>query len=158
MAIQRTGHIALRVRDLEVTRRFYCDVLGMQVADEFPGRGIFFRFGGYHHDVVAFKADDGAAPASDKHAGAAHVAFVADDFETVRSFYHRLKELDIPVRSTDHGFTKSIYFSDPDGIQLEIYAEVPEFDFIAEGLKMREPMEIDDPSASVVLTKARRLA
>jgi catechol 2,3-dioxygenase len=156
MAIQRTGHVALRVRDLEVTRRFYRDVLGMQVADEFPGQGIFFRFGSYHHDIVAFKAVDGAAPASDKHAGAAHIAFVADDFETVRSFYHRLRALDIPVRSTDHGFTKSIYFTDPDGIQLEIYAEVPEFDFIAEGLKVREPMEIDDSSAAAPLTRARR--
>lgn len=153
MAIQRAGHVAIRVRDLEATRRFYRDVVGMKVAHEYPGRGVFFRFDGYHHDLVAFRADECTEPASAKHAGVAHIAFVAEDFETVRRHYRRVKALGIPVRCTDHGFTKSIYFSDPDGIEIEIYVEVPEFDYMKTGLGIREPLDIESPTAAVPLTR-----
>ena len=68
MAIQRTGHVAIRVRDLDTTRRFYRDVLGMKIAHEYPDRGVFFRFDGYHHDLVAFKAED-FTPDGDRYAG-----------------------------------------------------------------------------------------
>lgn len=59
------------------------------------------------------------------------------------------------MRCTDHGFTKSIYFADPDGIELEIYAEVPEFDYLARGLGFREPFDIDAPSAAAPRLDAR---
>jgi catechol 2,3-dioxygenase len=72
MSIQRTGHVALRVRDLEAARHFYGDILGMRIGEERPGRAIFFRFNDYHHDIVVFKAADGAGPASEQHAGAAY--------------------------------------------------------------------------------------
>jgi len=151
MAIQRTGHVAIRVRDLDVTRAFYRDVLGMTVASDQPGRAVFFRFDKYHHDLVAFKAGEDIGPASPRHAGVLHIAFVADEFETVRGFYRRLTAHGIPVRCTDHGFTKSIYFSDPDGIELEIYVEVPEYDYLAKGLGVREPFDIESPTAAVPL-------
>jgi catechol 2,3-dioxygenase len=151
MAIQRTGHVAIRVRDLDATCRFYCDVVGMKVAHEAPGRGVFFRFNGYHHDLVAFRADTCTEPASARHAGVAHIAFVADDFATLRASYRRVKDHGFAVRCTDHGFTKSIYFSDPDGIEIEIYVEVPEFDYLAEGLYIREPFDIESPTATAPL-------
>jgi catechol 2,3-dioxygenase len=148
MAIRRTGHVALRVRDLEAARHFYHDILGMRIGEEWPGRAIFFRFNDYHHDIVVFKATDDAEPASQRHAGAAHIAFLADDFETVRNTYRRLRDNDVRVRCTDHGFTKSVYFNDPDGIELEVYAEVPEFDWRKEGLGKREPFDMEDLSRS----------
>ena len=148
MSIRGTGHVALRVRDLEAARHFYGDILGMRIGEETPGQAIFFRFNDYHHDIVVFKAVDDAEPVSQRHAGAAHIAFVADDFETVRNIYRRLREHKVRVRTTDHGFTKSVYFEDPDGIELEVYAEVPEYDWRKEGLGNREPFDIEDPSAS----------
>jgi catechol 2,3-dioxygenase len=155
MAIRRTGHVAIRVRDLEATRRFYRDVLGMTIASDLPGRGTFFRFDDYHHDLVAFAAPKGAGPASRDHAGIGHIAFVAEDFETVRGYFRRLKAAGIPVRCTDHGFTKSIYFPDPDGIELEIYVEVPAFDIRVEGMDFREPFDIEAPDAAEPLRRPR---
>ena len=154
MAIQRTGHVAIRVRDLDATRRFYCDVVGMKVAHEASGRGVFFRFDTYHHDIVAFKAD-GVEPASPRHAGVQHIALVADDFATLRAHFRRAKDHGLPVRCTDHGFTKSIYFPDPDGIELEIYVEVPAFDIRVEGMDFREPFDIEAPDAAEPLRRPR---
>jgi len=152
MAIQRTGHVAIRVRDLEAARRFYGDVLGMKLGGEIPGQGLFYRFNNYHHDIAVFKADDGAEPASKKHAGIAHIALVADNFETVRDMYRRLRERNVPiVRTIDHGATKSVYFTDPDGIELEIYCEVPEFDWRKSGM-VRERFDIESESAAEPLT------
>jgi catechol 2,3-dioxygenase len=153
MAIRRTGHVAIRVRDIEATRRFYRDVLGMTIASDLPGRGTFFRFDDYHHDLVAFPAADAETPVNRGQAGIAHIAFVAEDFETVRGSYRRLKAAGIPVRCTDHGFTKSIYFPDPDGIELEIYVEVPAFDHRVEGMDFREPFDIEAPDAAEPLRR-----
>ena len=58
MAIQRTGHVAIRVRDLEAAKRFYGEILGMKLGMEIPGQGLFFRFNNYHHDLAVFKARD----------------------------------------------------------------------------------------------------
>jgi catechol 2,3-dioxygenase len=152
MAIQRTGHVAIRVRDLEAAKRFYGDILGMKLGMEIPGQGLFFRFSDYHHDLAVFKARDGAEPASKNHAGIAHIALVADDFDTVLQMYRRLREHGVPVsRTIDHGATKSVYFSDPDGIELEIYCEVPEFDWRRNGM-VRVPMDIEDQAAATPLS------
>jgi catechol 2,3-dioxygenase len=148
MAIQRTGHVAIRVRNLDAAKRFYGDVLGMKLGMEIPGQGLFFRFNDYHHDLAVFKAREGAEAASKTHAGVAHIALVADDFATVLTMYHRLREHGVAVsRTIDHGATKSIYFSDPDGIELEIYCEVPEFDWRNHGM-VRVPMDIEDSAAA----------
>jgi catechol 2,3-dioxygenase len=158
MAIQRTGHVAIRVRDLETAKRFYGGVLGMKLGMEIPGQGLFFRFNDYHHDLAVFKARDGAEAASKNHAGIAHIALVADDFATVLAMYQRLREHGIAVsRTIDHGATKSIYFSDPDGIEFEIYCEVPEFDWRHNGM-VRVPMDIENEAASKPISpeQARR--
>jgi catechol 2,3-dioxygenase len=148
MALQRTGHVAIRVRDLEAAKRFYGDVLGMKLGMEIPGQGLFFRFNDYHHDLAVFKAREGAEPASKNHAGIAHIALVADDFANVLAMYQRLLAHGVAVsRTIDHGATKSIYFSDPDGIELEIYCEVPEFDWRRNGM-VRVPMDIEKAGAA----------
>src|SRR5216683_3267719 len=102
MPIQRTGHVAIRVRDLDAARRFYGEILGMKLGGEIPGQGLFYRFNNYHHDIAIFKADDGA--------------------------------------------TKSVYFADPDGIEFEVYCEVPEFDWRHNGM-VRARFDIEGESA-----------
>jgi catechol 2,3-dioxygenase len=155
MAMQRTGHVAIRVRDLEAAKHFYGEILGMKLGMEIPGQGLFFRFNNYHHDLAVFKARDGAEAASKNHAGIAHIALVADDFDTVLSMYRRLREHGVAVsRTIDHGATKSIYFSDPDGIELEIYCEVPEFDWRHNGM-VRVPMDIETESAGKPMSPER---
>ncbi len=149
MSIQRTGHVAIWVRDIEAAKRFYGEILGMELAQEIPGQGLFFRFNNYHHDLAVFKGREGTEPVDKNHAGIAHIALLAEDFETVKKMYHRLKEHGVPITMTiDHGMTKSIYFTDPDGIPFEIYCEVPEFDFRSKGLMNFTPLDLEDaPSA-----------
>ena len=126
MPIERVGHVVLKMRDLDSAKTFYRDILGMKIATE-REFGVFFRFNDYHHDIAVFKVDDDAASPEKNQVGLAHIALVADSLDTVKSIYQRLKDHDVPiVRTRDHGCTKSVYFQDPEGNEIEIYCEVPE--------------------------------
>ncbi|MDD9913095.1 MAG: VOC family protein, partial [Rhodospirillaceae bacterium] len=79
------------------------------------------------HDIAIFKVGEDAAAPERNQVGLAHVAMIADSFETVQSMYRKLKDSGVEgIRTADHGVTKSVYFKDPEGNELEIYCEVPE--------------------------------
>ena len=136
-------HIAFRVRDIEAARKWYSDVLGMEVEDEFPGQALFVRFGPYyHHDLAIFQADKDAELPAENAVGLAHIALLVDSLEGVRQWYHHLQAHGISVRASDHGVTRSIYFTDPDGNPFEIYCDNPDFDWRKDGLKKRDPLDL----------------
>lgn len=129
MGFERVGHVVLKVRDLEVAKQFYGGVLGMEISSESP-RAIFFRFANYHHDIGTFKvSDDAPAPEKDQ-VGLLHIALVVDSEETLKRLHKELPEKGVEVAATiDHGMTHSLYIYDPDGNQIEIYCEVPDYDW-----------------------------
>jgi catechol 2,3-dioxygenase len=149
MPIERVGHVVIKMRDLEAAKRFYRDILGMKITDEREGFGVFFRFHEYHHDIAVFKVAEDAALPQKNQVGLAHIALVADSFATVKSMYQRLKEHNVPiVRTVDHGITKSVYFQDPEGNELEIYCEAPGVDWReVDTIIKADPINLDAVSA-----------
>lgn len=145
MPIERVGHVVLKMRDLEAAKHFYRDILGMKVANERKGFGVFFRFNDYHHDIAVFQVDEDAAFPEKNQVGLAHVALVADSLDTVKAIYQRLKEHNVPIdRTRDHGYTKSVYCKDPEGNEIEIYCEVPEKPWESFDTVIRsEPLDLD---------------
>jgi catechol 2,3-dioxygenase len=149
MPIQRVGHVVIKMRDLEAAKRFYRDILGMRITDEREGFGVFFRFHDYHHDIAVFKVNEDAESPRKNQVGLAHIALVADSFDTVKAMYQRLKAHNVPiVRTVDHGITQSVYFTDPEGNELEIYCEVPEKPWQNQKtIIMAEPIDFDAVTA-----------
>ena len=145
MPIQRVGHVVIKMRDLGAAKRFYRDILGMKITDEREGFGVFFRFHDYHHDIAVFKVNEDAALPQKNQVGLAHIALVADSLDTVKAMYQRLKAHNVPiVRTVDHGITQSVYFTDPEGNELEIYCEVPEKPWQNQKtIIMAEPIDFD---------------
>ncbi|HLZ73109.1 MAG TPA: VOC family protein [Dehalococcoidia bacterium] len=149
MAIQRVGHIVIKMRDLEAAKGFYRDILGMKIATE-SERGVFFRFDEYHHDIAVFKVSENAELPKADQVGLAHMALVIDSFDSLVRMYRRLKEHGVDVdHTTDHAFTKSIYCRDPEGNMVEIYCEVPEDDYHADGMGRMTPLDLDTPAAAL---------
>lgn len=150
MAILRVGHVVVKMRDMEAAKQFYGDLLGMAVVSESPA-GVFFRFNDYHHDIAVFKVSENAEAPKRDQVGLAHVALVIDSFASLQAMYRRLKERGVQIRATiDHGMTKSLYITDPDGNGIEIYAEVPEEDFLAPGYQGRnEALDLETVAAPV---------
>jgi catechol 2,3-dioxygenase len=149
MPIERVGHVVIKMRDLDEAKRFYRDILGMKITDEREGFGVFFRFQDYHHDIAVFKVNDDAESPQKNQVGLAHIALVADSFDTVKAMHQRLKEHEVPiVRTVDHGITRSVYFTDPEGNELEVYCEVPEKPWQeVDTIIKADPMDLEAVSA-----------
>ncbi len=149
MPIQRVGHVVIKMRDLEKAKQFYCGVLGMKIAEEAPF-GIFFRFNDYHHDIAVFRTSPDAELPKKDQVGLVHIALVADSVQAVKEYYERAKAMGVEIAGTaDHGMTKSLYIKDPEGNEIEIYAEVPEFNYLEQSfVQATRPFDLDTVPAA----------
>ncbi len=137
-------HSAYRCRDAEETRAFYEDVLGLPLAavvqeEKEPGSRLpnpfvhlFFRMGDGR--FIAFFDAPYSAPEGAfnlVHGFDRHVAFEAEDEATLLAWAAKLNAAGVPCFGPiDHGFVKSVYFADPNGLPLEITARVSDHDAI----------------------------
>jgi catechol 2,3-dioxygenase len=125
---ERIGHVVLKVRDLKRSRKFYTEVLGMEVMKEISQPSIVFLANNRrdHHEVGLLEVGPQAAGPRDSDIGLLHVAFRLRSEADLRAAYKELKDNDVPISFTvNHGITKSIYFRDPDGHELEVYYDNP---------------------------------
>lgn len=163
-------HAAYRCKDAEETRAFYEDLLGLPlkaalVFEEEPGTGrplpymhLFFELsgGGY---VAFFDVPEGAEPARfgmtwgmDQ-----HIALEAGSMEELTAFKSRLKAAGVPCFGPiDHHFVHSIYFYDPNGVNVEITVRDPAHDAIMaeEGAKAGEMIRAWSERTRAAKTKA----
>lgn len=123
------GHVVLRVRDLERSTEFYTKVLGFRkVADYGPNMAFFTATGENHHDLALMEVGPGAPDPPPGAVGLYHIAIRLRDEAAVRAAYRRLVESGADVvGASDHGVSKSVYLRDPDGIEIELYADVPDW-------------------------------
>lgn len=131
--VQGLHHFAYRCKDAEETRHFYEDILGLPLthiirSDHVPSTGeycpyVHLFFAMEDGSSLAFfdLGDDTAAlPSPNTPAWVNHLALTVDSELTLTTAKMKLTLAGIDVLGpTDHGFVKSIYFFDPNGIRLE---------------------------------------
>jgi catechol 2,3-dioxygenase len=123
---ERIGHVVIKVRNLERSRKFYTEILGMDVMMEIPAiPGCFLANNRRdHHEIALFEVGAEADGLHGRQIGLAHIAFRLRNEQDLRAAYQEFKEKDVQISFTvDHGVTKSIYFRDPDGHELEVYVD-----------------------------------
>ena len=145
--IQQLHHYAYRARDAEETRHFYEDILGLPLyhiiqSDYVPSTGeycpythFFFRL--QDGSFIAFfdLGDDVAAqPSPNTPPWVNHISFRVDSRQALLDMKARLEAHGIEVLGlTDHHIFHSIYFFDPNGIRLELTAQLAdEFQMLQE--------------------------
>jgi catechol 2,3-dioxygenase-like lactoylglutathione lyase family enzyme len=124
------NHLALVTNDMDATVRFYDGVLGARLVATIGNasfRHYFFQIGA--QNTVAFFEYAGAPARSfSKPAGVPdpraaqfdHLSFDLPDEEALLALRDRLKAAGSDVTDVvDHGFIRSVYFTDPNGIALE---------------------------------------
>lgn len=128
-------HLAMATGDMEMTIRFWRDLLGMRLVAGLgrPGyRQYFFEIS--PTDLIAFFEWPGVQPLPDKDHGfpvkgpAAfdHIALGVENDEALWQIRDRLEAADLWVSEiVDHGFIHSLYTFDPNNIPIEFSAEVP---------------------------------
>jgi len=136
--IQQLHHYAYKARDAEETRQFYEDILGLPLyhiiqSDYVPSTGeycpythFFFRL--QDGSFIAFfdLGDDvKAEPSPNTPLWVNHIAFRVNTVQELENTKRRLEAHGVEVLGvTDHHIFKSIYFFDPNGIRLELAAQV----------------------------------
>jgi catechol 2,3-dioxygenase len=124
----RIGHVVIKVRDLERSRKFYTDVMGLTEMAELANlKMAFFASNGRdHHEIAVVEVGKDAPGAQAGEIGLNHIAFRLTDEAHLHAAFEELKAKQVPIVATvDHGVTKSVYFRDPDGNQLEVYCDNP---------------------------------
>jgi glyoxylase I family protein len=128
-------HVALICTDPARTIEFYQGVLGFPLVEvmenrDYPGSMHFFFDIGNDNMLAFFDFPGlGLAPAVEAIGALQHLAIsmTADEYRAVRD---RLDEHGVEYLGPDRGLEESIYFRDPDGIQIELTSvALDNFDF-----------------------------
>ncbi|MGW4380276.1 VOC family protein [Kitasatospora sp. NPDC004531] len=124
----KTGHVGLNVTDLDRSTAFYRAVFDFDVLAEGKEDGRRWAFLGRDGQllVTLWQQSEGAF-ATDR-PGLHHLSFQVETVEEVRAAEEVLRGLgagfahDGVVPHGESGTSGGIFFTDPDGIRLEIYA------------------------------------
>ncbi len=141
-------HTGLHVRDIERSVAFYHELLGFELLARqeahgnyvaeivgYPGAVMLFAFvrhpsGGPIIELIQY-VDPAGAPidTATKNPGTAHICFVVRD---IHATYRQLEAAGVPFKSEPveimAGINKGgygVYFTDPDGIALELHQRPP---------------------------------
>jgi catechol 2,3-dioxygenase-like lactoylglutathione lyase family enzyme len=141
------NHLAMATGDMDRTIRFWRDLLGMRLVAGLgqPGyRHYFFEIS--ENDLLAFFEWLGVEPAQPKDHGRPvtgpfifdHVSFGVEKEDDLWELMARLGAAGFHVSDViDHGFIRSIYAFDPNGIPIE-------FSWNVEGIDVRREPQMRD--------------
>jgi catechol 2,3-dioxygenase-like lactoylglutathione lyase family enzyme len=124
------GHAAFRVRDLEQSLHFYCDLLGMERAFDIDRDGkpwITFVHLGDGQFLELFPEPETAEDFSGNKGSYRHIQLEVDDLEqTISAMEGRgLPRTDNPPRQGRDG-NWQYWLTDPDGNRLELMQVMPD--------------------------------
>jgi catechol-2,3-dioxygenase len=128
--ITRLNHAVLYVRDAQRQRDFYADLLGFTTVTESPdGAFVFMRAPASvnHHDIAFFSIglDAGPSTAGRGTVGMYHLAWEVSTLDELSEMERTLGSAGALVGASDHGASKSLYATDPDGLEFEVMWLVP---------------------------------
>ena len=124
-AVRKLGHTVVFVSDIERSKKFYADVLGFKVSDQYPssmmpGGMVFLRCNGDHHCLALVGGKNGEANGKSLH----HIAFELATLDEVFRARDHLKTHGTKIVFEGRrraGCQVAVEFLDPDGHHLELF-------------------------------------
>ncbi len=119
LPIRGLYEVAIRVRDLAKSEAFYREILGLEVGIRDERRKMLFLRAGGQAGMVVLQEDKGAWPTQ-------HFAFMVEEVDldaAAEALVKRGVAIEGPVFH-DWMPARSVYFSDPDGHDLELCSPV----------------------------------
>ncbi|WP_326828837.1 VOC family protein [Streptosporangium sp. NBC_01810] len=124
----QTGHVGLNVSDLDRSTDFYSKIFGFEVLAESGEADRRYTFLGRDGELVLTLWQQSDGRFATGLPGLHHLSFQVPDIETVRRAEEAIRAVGATIHHDGvvaHGEGASsggVFFEDPDGIRLEIYA------------------------------------
>jgi glyoxylase I family protein len=122
----RIHHVAIICSDYQRSKDFYVNVLGLKVISEvYREARKSYKLdlavnGLYQIELFSFE-DPAARPSRPEAAGLRHLAFAVDNLQKVLLHLQGKGVVPEPVRVDEFTGKQFTFFSDPDGLPLELY-------------------------------------
>lgn len=119
------SHIGLYVADISTMVSFYTGVLGFSITDQAQIRGanvVFLsRNPDEHHQIVLVPGRSPQSPSTVN-----QISFRVVSLPELRRLHTQFVILKVPgLNPTNHGGSWSVYFLDPEGNRIELFAQTP---------------------------------
>ncbi|TPG60684.1 VOC family protein [Ewingella americana] len=124
--LRQIHHIAIIASDYGRSKAFYCDVLGFTLRDEFyreerdSWKADLALNGQYTLELFSFPHPPERVSCPEA-CGLRHLAFSVDDIEVAIALLLSAGVSCEPVRIDPYTSRRFTFFSDPDGLPLELY-------------------------------------
>lgn len=125
MNLKSMHHIAIIVSNYEVSKNFYVNLLGFEIIrenyrQERDSYKLDLKLGDSEIELFSMN-NPPARPTHPEACGLRHLAFKVDNIDDVISELNEKGILTEPVRIDDYTGKKLTFFSDPDGLPLELH-------------------------------------
>ncbi len=123
--LESIHHVAIICSDYDRSKRFYSEVLALPIVREVwrPERSSWkcdLQVGAVQIELFSFPSPP-ARPSRPEARGLRHLAFAVTDLDRVMAHLEANSVLVEPVRTDEHTGRRFAFFSDPDGLPLELY-------------------------------------
>jgi catechol 2,3-dioxygenase len=120
-------HVNVYVRNVERSKKWYEDLLGLHVYEYRPGWAAFLTADKEQsHEVALMQLGEDAPLPLKRQVGLNHMAWRLESLDDLKEFYKKIKaEGQLIDHISDHGISLGIYLRDPDGNGVEVFYEMP---------------------------------
>ena len=126
LQVTQIDHVSVVVTNLERSRRFYCDILGLKEIAKprtFDFKVLWFDLGNQHQHLLLKDRPDSSSPR--------HFALRVPDAQQARTYFH---DHEVPIQETTPIPGADRFFvSDPAGNRIEIIQWLEPYDPAASG-------------------------
>jgi catechol 2,3-dioxygenase len=138
------SHVVYYVKNLEASLKFYHEAVGLEVSGKiFNGRAALLTGGRTHHELLLIQIGEATGPLAGKRIGLYHVGWkIGESLQELRQARDSILEQGYQIDGlSDHTVSQSIYLRDPDGNEVELFVDNPEFDWENDTSWMAAPVK-----------------
>ncbi|MBD2704330.1 VOC family protein [Spirosoma sp. BT702] len=124
--LKAVHHIAIICSDYNVSKRFYTEILGFSILNEhYRAERQSYKLdlalnGQYLIELFSFPSPP-KRPSRPEALGLRHLAFAVLNLDEAVTFLNSQNVVTEPIRTDEHTLRRFTFFSDPDGLPLELY-------------------------------------